>query len=321
MKSWTIRYENGKAVLEPAEVAKPAAKAGELLVRVRASSLNRGEFIAGHGLHGSTAEPKPAGGEAAGDVEAVGEGVKDFRPGDRVMGRAKGAFAEYAIMNAKEAMLKPSQLSYGEAAAVPLVFLVAYDMLYTQGGLQKGEALLITGVSSGVGVACAQLGKFLGAKVIGTSGSQAKLDKLALDVPINTRKPDFAARVKEATGGKGANLAVNNVGGSVIPEIIKSLAYQGRLAIVGYVDGKTSSEVDFDAVHAQRLKIFGVSNKNRTADERAANVAAFVKDVLPAFAKETVKPLIDKMYPMSELPKALAYMETDAHVGKIVVSN
>jgi NADPH2:quinone reductase len=320
MKSWTIRYENGKAVLEPAEVAKPAAKAGELLVRVRASSLNRGEFIAGHGLHGSTAEPKPAGGEAAGDVEAVGEGVKDFRPGDRVMGRAKGAFAEYAIMNAKEAMLKPSQLAYSEAAAVPLVFLVAYDMLVTQGGLQKGEALLITGVSSGVGVACAQLGKFLGAKVIGTSGSQAKLDKLALDVPINTRKPDFAAKVKEATGGKGANLAVNNVGGSVIPELIKSLAYQGRLAIVGYVDGKTTSEVDFDAVHAQRLKIFGVSNKNRTAEERAANVAAFVKDVLPAFAKEAMKPMIDKMYPMAELPKALAYMETDAHVGKIVVS-
>jgi NADPH2:quinone reductase len=116
------------------------------------------------------------------------------------------------------------------------------------------------------------------------------------------------------------NLAVNNVGGSVIPELIKSLAYQGRLAIVGYVDGKTSSEVDFDAVHAQRLKIFGVSNKNRTADERAANVAAFARDVLPAFAKETVKPVIDKMFPMAELPKALAYMETDKHLGKIVVS-
>jgi len=320
MKAWTIRFQNGKAVLEPAELDKPQPKAGELLVRVRASSLNRGEFIAGHGLHGATSEPKPAGGEAAGDVEAVGEGVKDFRPGDRVMGRARGAFAEYAIMSAKEAMLKPSQLSYGEAASVPLVFLVAYDMLYTQGGLKKGECLLVTGVTSGVGVACVQLGKFIGAKVIGTSGSQAKLDKLGLDVAICTRQPDFAARVREATGGKGADLAVNNVGGSVIPEIIRSLAYQGRLAIVGYVDGKTTSEVDFDAVHAQRLKIFGVSNKNRTLEERAANVAAFVKDVLPAFAKETVRPVIDQMFPMAELPKALAYMESDKHVGKIVVS-
>lgn len=320
MKAWTIRFQNGKAVLEPAELDKPQPKAGELLVRVRASSLNRGEFIAGHGLHGATSEPKPAGGEAAGDVEAVGEGVKDFRPGDRVMGRARGAFAEYAIMSAKEAMLKPSQLSYGEAASVPLVFLVAYDMLYTQGGLKKGECLLVTGVTSGVGVACVQLGKFIGAKVIGTSGSQAKLDKLGLDVAICTRQPDFAARVREATGGKGADLAVNNVGGSVIPEIIRSLAYQGRLAIVGYVDGKTTSEVDFDAVHAQRLKFFGVSNKNRTLEERAANVAAFVKDVLPAFAKETVRPVIDQMFPMAELPKALAYMESDKHVGKIVVS-
>lgn len=320
MKSWTIRFENGRARLEPAEAPKPQAKAGELLVRVRASALNRGEFIAGHGLHGAAVDPKPAGNEATGDVEAVGEGVTAFRAGDRVMGRAKGAFAEYAVMDAREAMLKPSSLSYGEAAAVPLVFLVAYDMLVVQGGLQKGEWLLVTGVSSGVGVACAQLGRFLGAKVIGTSGSPAKLAKLELDLAIATRKPEFAAQVLAATGNKGANLAVNNVGGSVFAEVVRSLGYLGRLAVVGYVDGQTTSEIDLDAVHARRLKVFGVSNKNRTAEERGATVAGFVKDVLPAFAAEKLRPVIDKMFPMAELPAALAYMETDAHVGKIVVS-
>ncbi len=317
MKSWTMRFENGRAKLEAREVDKPKAKAGELLVRVRAASLNRGEFIPAK--PGASSEPKPAGGEATGDVEAVGEGVTAFGVGDRVMGRAKGGFADYTVMDARETMLKPSQLSYGEAAAVPLVFLVTYDMLVTQGSLAKDEWLLVTGVSSGVGVACAQLGRHLGAKVAGTSGSAEKLAKLELDLAIHTRKPDFAEKLLAATGGKGANLVVNNVGGSLVPEIIKSLAYGGRLAIVGYVDGKTSSEVDFDAVHAKRLKIFGVSNKMRSTEERATTVAGFVRDVLPAFAKEQIRPMVDRMFSMNDLPAALAYMESDKHVGKIVV--
>ncbi len=321
MKSWTIRFDKGSAVMESREAPVPQAKAGEILLKVHASSLNRGELIAGLGLHGAAVDPKPAGGEAAGVVEAVGEGVAGFAKGDRVMGRAKGAFADYAVLDAREAMQMPASLTYEAGAAIPLVFLVTYDMLVEQGGLQKDEWLLITGVSSGVGVACAQLGRFMGAKVIGTSGSAEKLAKLDLDLALHTRKPDFVERAVAATGGKGVNLAISTVGGSLFPACLATLAYRGRLAIVGYVDGQTRAEVDLDAVHAKRLKIFGVSNKMRTAPERAGMVQGFVRDVLPAFGDGRLKPVIDRVYPMNELPAAVAYMNSDAQLGKIVVTN
>ncbi|HEY9448008.1 MAG TPA: zinc-binding dehydrogenase, partial [Burkholderiales bacterium] len=173
-----------------------------------------------------------------------------------------------------------------------------------------------------VGVACLQCAKVTGARVIGTSGSAdklAKLKALGLDVGIESRRPDFAGAVKQATGGAGANLAVNCVGGGVFPEILRSLAYQGRVGIVGYVDGRVKSEIDLDAVHAQRFQIYGVSNKNATPAMRAAVVQGFVRDMLPAFAEGRIVPVVDQVFPLDELPQAQARMESNAQVGKIVV--
>lgn len=313
MRAYFIESGNDGTRLELREVPQPQASDGKLLVRVRAAGLNRGEFIAGHGLVKPGA-PKPAGGEAAGEV--VGSNA-------RVMGRAAGAFAEYALMDAREAIPIPAGLSFEQAAAIPLTFMVVHDMLLEQGNLKAGEWLLVTGISSGVGVAALQAAKALGAKVIGTSGSAKKLELLGrhgLDVALETRRPDFAKKVLEATGGKGANLAINTVGGSVFAECIRALAYEGRLAIVGYVDGKLTSEVDLDAVHAKRLRIFGVSNKLRTAEQRAGTVRGFVADFLPLFAGGKIKPLIDRTFAFGDLAKAKAYMESDAHVGKIVLT-
>ena len=293
------------------EAPKPQPAAGKLLVRVRAAGLNRGELL----RHGLT-KPGPAkigGTEGAGEVEGSAA---------RVMGRLPGSFAEYALMDDADAIPVPPNLSWEEAAAIPITFLVVYDMLVQQGALKKNEWLLVTGASAGVGVAALLAGKALGAKVIGTSGSEEKLEKLTalgLDVAIPTRKPDFSHKILEVTGGKGADLVVNNVGGSVFAECVKSLGYEGRLATVGYVDGVMQAEMDIEALHSKRLKLFGVSNKMRTAAQRAVTVQGFTRDFLPLFASGKLKPVIDRVYDFKDLPAAKARMESDVHVGKIVV--
>jgi len=322
MKTYTLRVEGAQAVLQAAEAEAPRHGPGQVLVKMHAAALNRGEFIPGGLVKGGA--PKPAGMEGAGEIVALGEGVVHLQAGQRVMGRCAGAFSEFAVMDAREALPVPPALSMEQAAAVPLTFLVVHDMLVLQGRLKAGEWLLITGVSSGVGVAALQLGKALGARVIGTSGSPEKLARLqepglGLDVPIATRAPDFAARVMEATGGHGSDLVVNTVGGTVFAECVRTMAFEARLATVGYVDGSLSAQIDLQALHVRRLTLFGVSNKMRSADQRAAGVPAFVAQVLPALADGRIRPLVDRVFAFDELPAAKACMEQNQHLGKIVV--
>jgi NADPH:quinone reductase len=296
--------------LEQRDAPRPEPKPGQHLVRVRAAGLNRGELLR-HGL----SKPGPA---KIGGTEGAGE----LPSGERVMGRLPGSFAEYALMDAEDAIPVPPNLSWEEAAAIPLTFLVVYDMLVQQGSLKKDEWLLVTGVSSGVGVAALLAGKAIGAKVIGTSGSAEKLSRLkgmGLDVSLQTRKPDFHEAAIKATGGKGVDLVVNNVGGSVFAECVKSLGYEGRLATVGYVDGVMTAEMDIEALHSRRLKLFGVSNKMRNGAQRGVTVQGFKRDFLPLFASGTLKPVIDRVYDFKDLPEAKARMEADAHLGKLVV--
>jgi NADPH2:quinone reductase len=322
MQSYWMQMSDTDTALELRDLPVPAAGPRQLLVRMHAAGLNRGEFLLGHGLHGKPGTWKAIGGEGAGEVVAAGAEVTGFRPGDRVMGRCAGAFSEYALMEAAEAMAMPDSLSWEQAAGIALTFLVAYDMLVLQGRLKPGEWLLINGVSSGVGVASLQLGKALGARVIGTSGSAAKLaalEPLGLDVALQTREPDFAPVVMEATAQHGADLIVNTVGGSVFAENMRTLAFEGRLATVGYVDGVVHADIDLEALHARRLTLFGVSNKLRTEEQRAAAVPRFVAEVMPQIAAGRIRPQIDQVMDFARLADAKARMEAGAHVGKIVL--
>lgn len=321
MNSYFMQATAQGSTLELRDVPIPEPGPGQLLVRMRAASLNRGEFIVGHGLQ-KAGTSKAIGAEGAGEIERMGAGVHGFEIGQRVMGRCAGAFSEFALMDAREAIPVPSGLGFEEAASIPLVFLVVHDMLLAQGRLEPGEWVLVTGVSSGVGVASLQAAKALGAKVIGTSGSAAKLERLrplGLDVGIEVRGGSFEARVMEATGGKGVDLVVNTVGGSVFAECIRVMAFEGRLATVGYVDNTLKAEIDIQALHAKRLTLFGVSNKLRTPEQRAAALPAFVRDLLPPIAEGRIRPLIDSVYPFEKLAAAREHMESNRHVGKIVL--
>jgi NADPH2:quinone reductase len=322
MKSYWMETNGETADISLREVAIPVPAANQLLVKMHAASLNRGEFILAHGLHKAGAA-KPIGTDGSGVVEAIGADVSEFKIGDRVMGRCAGAFSEMALMSTLEAMHIPASLGWEAAASVPLTGHVVFDMLVLQGRLVKDEWLLINGVSSGVGVAALQMAKAIGAKVIGTSGSTEKLARLkalGLDVAICTREANFHDEVMAVTNGKGVNLVINTVGGSVFAEDVRCMAFEGRLAMVGYVDGQLQTNLSIEALHSKRLTLFGVSNKLRSPEQRASGVPRFRTEVLPMLADGRITPMVDQVFTFDDLARAKSAMDTNTHVGKIVLS-
>ena len=321
MKAWWVCDGPDGARLEQREVEVPQPGPGELRIRVRAAALNRGEFLHSPS-YASNAEPRAAGSDCSGEVHALGAGVGGWNVGERVMGPARGAYAEYALIDRRLALAAPERLSWEEAAAAPIVFQVTHDMLWTQGHLGAGEWLLVTGISSGVGVACLQAAKLIGARVIGTSRSDDKLRRLrplGLDVGIRTDSAEFSDAVLRATGGAGADVVVNAVGGSFFAECMRCMGRGARLATVGYLDRTFRAEIDLNALHAKRLHLFGVSARYRPVDERANALREFARDLRPALADGRIRPLVDRVFPLESLLEARAYMESDRHVGKVVL--
>jgi len=321
MKSFWIRHEGDNALLEAREAPVPEPGPGQMRLRVRAASLNRGDLLGAIAFHRAAAG-RLAGVDAAGEVDALGAGAQGYSRGDRVMVRARGTFAEYVVVDPALATRVPPHLTWEQAAAIPISYVTAWEALVQFGRLKAGEWLLVAGASSGVGVASIQLGKVLGAKVIGVSTSPQKLEKLralGLDVGVSARGEDFSAQALEATGGKGVDLAVNLVGGTVFGACLKSLGNFGRLAVVGYVDGVMKTEFDLEATHGKRLEIFGISNAPLTPAMRAEATVGFNRDVMPAIIDGRIVPVVDRVFAFDELPAAKAYVESGAQIGKVVV--
>ena len=195
-----------------------------------------------------------------------------IKPGDRVMGRCAGGFAEYAVLDAREVMPAPERLSWEEAACIPIVFVVVHDALFVSGQLRAGETVLVTAAPSGVGVATLLLAKYLGAKVIGTSRSAEKLERLkahGLDVGVVTGAEGFGEAVSRVIGDAGVDMVVDNIGADVLEPCLKALAVGGRFVTIGRMSGVTKAELDVDLLAERRLHLYGVSNRLRTPAQRA----------------------------------------------------
>jgi NADPH:quinone reductase len=308
------------------DVQRPVVMPGHVLIRVHASSVNRAEFRRLHTLRTRPGQPAPetrtGGGDAAGEVVETGAGVSGIKPGDRVMGRCAGGFAEYALLDAREVMSAPERLSWEEAACIPIVFVVVHDALFVSGQLSAGETLLVTAAPSGVGVAALLLGKYLGAKVIGTSRSAEKLERLkahGLDVGVVTGAEGFAEAVSRVIGERGVDMVVDNIGADVLEPCLKALAVGGRFVTIGRMSGATKAEFDVDLLAERRLHLYGVSNRLRTPAQRAESAKRFVADLMPAFSDGRIRPVIDRCFPLDDIAAAGAYLEADRHVGKVVI--
>jgi NADPH:quinone reductase len=308
------------------DVQRPVVTASHVLIRVHASSLNRAEFRRLHAMRirpGQGApEARTGGGDAAGEVVEIGRDVTGIKPGDRAMGRCAGGFAEFALLDSREVMPAPERLSWEEAACVPIVFVVVHDALFVSGQLRAGETMLVTAVPSGVGVAALLLGKFLGAKVIGTSRSAEKLERLkahGLDHGVVTGSEGFDEAVSRVIGENGVDVVVDNIGGDVLAPCLNALAVGGRFVTIGRMSGVTKGELDVDRLAERRLHLYGVSNRLRSPAQRAESAKRFIADLLPALSDGRIRPVIDRSFPLGEIAAAGAYLEADKHVGKIVI--
>ena len=312
-------------VLQYREIPDPVPGPEDLLVRVRATALNRADLMqrrGGYPQPGRKPEFEILGLEFAGEVIAAGPAVEGFAPGDRVMGLlAGGGYAEQVTIHHRLAMHVPANLSWKEAGATPEVYITAHDALL-QAGLVAGERVLVHAAGSGVGVAAIQVAKALGASlVIGTAGSDEKLAaaaELGLDVGINYRDGDFGPAVASATGGRGVDVILDVIGAEYLDRNLKALAPRGRITFVGLMGGATTP-VNLGLILSKRLQLRGTVLRARPLEEKAIAVRAFEKSVLPHIASGRVKVVVDSVYPLARAADAHRHMEANANFGKIVL--
>lgn len=326
MRAAVITTPGGPEVFAIQELPDPVPGPEEALVAVRATALNRADLLQRRGRYPGppgTRDDLP-GLEMAGEVLAVGERVTAVRPGDRVMALlAGGGYGSRIAVHERMLMPMPANLDFVQAAAIPEVFLTAFDALFGQCELQPGESVLVHAVGSGVGSAAVQLASVAGCRVFGTAGSADKLARaaeLGLNVGIDYKDEDFAAVVAERTSKRGVDVVLDVIGAPYWERNLASLAVRGRMVIVGTMGG-SKIEVELGALMGKRLRVHGTVLRARPLEEKAALAQAFARRWLPLFASERLVPVVDRVYPLAEVADAHRYMETNANFGKIVLQH
>ena len=319
-----IPKPGGPDALVPEQRPVPKPGAGEILVKVAAAGVNRPDVAQRTGNY-----PPPPGAsdipglEIAGDVAALGAGASRFKLGDKVMALVSGGgYAEYCTAHETHALAVPASLSMNEAAAIPETFFTVWHNVFERGRLAAGETLLIHGGSSGIGTTAIQLAKAFGGKVIITAGSKEKCDaclKLGADHAIDYKTEDFVARTKAVTGGVGANVILDMVGGDYIERNYEAAAIEGRIVQIAFL-GAPKATVNFTRIMLKRLTHTGSTLRARAIEDKAAIARALEAKVLPLLRDGKVKPLMDSVYPLAKASEAHARMESSHHIGKIVLT-
>ena len=324
MTAIEIREPGGAEVLHPVQRPLPVPGVGEVLIEVAAAGVNRPDISQRLGHY-----PPPPGAsdipglEIAGRIAAIGLGVHRQMVGQEVCALVSGGgYATHCLAPAPQVLPVPKGLSLIEAAAIPETFFTVWTNLFERGRLKAGESALIHGGSSGIGTTAIQLATAFGARVFATAGSTEKCracERLGAECAIDYKREDFAAVIKERTGGAGVDVILDMVGGDYFQRNLDSLAVEGRLVYIAFLRG-ARVEGSLDRIMRNRLTITGSTLRPRTVEQKGAIAAALHREVWPLIEAGRVRPQIFKTFPLAEAAAAHRLLESSAHIGKIVLT-
>ncbi len=312
-------------VMYVGEYPMPSLGYGELLVYVHATALNRADTLQRMGKYPAPPGESPILGlEMAGTVYEVGPGVTDFEPGDRVCALlAGGGYAQFAVIPAGMALRLPANLSFTKAAAIPEAFMTAFQALHWLAQLKPAEKVLIHAGASGVGVAALQLARLAGASTVIATASAGKHDlckRVGADVVLDYSQPNWAEKVQEATGGQGVDVVIDFIGGPNFQPNLSVMAEDGRMVMLAFLGGSRLEQADLASILRKRLHIMGSTLRARPLAYKLALTAAFREHCWPAFADDSLYPVVDSIYDWNDVSAAHRYMEANQNQGKIVLS-
>jgi NADPH:quinone reductase len=323
MRAVVAERGGGPEVLKVLKRPVPRPGPGEILVKVAAAGINRPDVLQREGAYPPPpGAPDTFGLEIAGEVAAAGPGASRHAVGSLVMGLVPGGgYADFALVHETNALPVPEGIPLPEAGAIPETYFTVWTNVFERGRLASGETLLVHGGTSGIGTTAIQLAKAFGARVIATAGSAAKCEaclKLGADRAVDYRQEDFVQAVKHATGGRGADVILDMVGGSYIPRNHEAAAQDGRIVQIAFLEG-SRVELDFRRLMLKRLTHTGSTLRPRSVAEKAAIADALSAKVLPLLAQGRCRPVMDSTFRLDEVADAHRRLDSGAHIGKIVL--